>query len=345
MLRISGPISLGVVQVSSEAKLLLFGDEHFSRKGLCDKCKRLKNCHYITDFLDSIQEPTELFIESLWLPPSDTQTPPKSYDVLGDVVSKYHTKMYHNKSKAKEDSKDNKGLLRVHYGDLRSELNLYELLKVVLHYSQKQDFGTSNIPYDQALLTKFFPSVKSFKQFVDILVLNDNLQTSMVKFFNGNKNIATEFITDKYKTAKVHKVRKQITKITNKAWKKALLKYYTHRCQLLVQVYKEYKKSLALVTEGKSTNENEDFIFMTVLDWLSLITDMYTLARMLGYMEKGEGKVFATYTGSYHTDQYINFFVNYLPKSQLIHYQPPSIKNKQVNRCVSLPSSFVSLTK
>jgi hypothetical protein len=342
MLRISGPISLGAVQVSTEAKLLLFGDEHASRKGLCDKCKRLKNCHYITDFLDSILEPTELFVESLWLPPSNTKMPPKSYDVMGDVVSKYHTKMYHNKSKAKED---NEGLLRVHYGDLRSEPNLYELLKVVLHYSQKQDFGKSNIPYDQALLSKYFPSVKSFKQFVDILVSSDNLQTSMVRFFNGNKNIATEFITNKYKTAKVHKVKKQISKITNKAWKKALLKYYSNRCQELAQAYKQYKTSLALVVAGKSTNEDEDIIFMTVLDWLSLITDIYTLARMLSYMAKDEAKVFVTYTGSYHTTIYINFFVNYLPKSKLIHYQPPTMKNKQVNRCVSLPSSFVSLTK
>lgn len=341
MIRISGPVSLGAITLSNGVKLLLLGDEHASRKGICQKCKRQKNCYYVTDFLDKVQEPTELFLESMWQASTDIQEPLEPVDVLSDVVSKYYRQIFYHKGRLERKT----GVVRAHYGDLRSEANLFELLKVVLHYWEKQDYGVSNVPLDLSLLIKYFPTVKHFKQFVDALVLSDNVSKSMTKIFKGNKEVAQKFISEKYSApkAKAHKVYKQVSKIKNKVWKKALLKYYDNKCKELVKIYKPYKQALERLQKNQISQEDEDTVFMTILLWLALVTDMYTLARMLYYIEKGDTKLFMTYTGSYHTHEYMNFFLNYLPASQLNYYQDKKTRGTQTVRCVSVPASFVHI--
>ena len=67
---------------------------------------------------------------------------------------------------------------------------------------------------------------------------------------------------------------------------------------------------------------------------------MYTLARMMYYIEKGDSSLFVSYAGSLHTIHYLMFFMAYLEGSEMIHYQPESVTKSK--RCVSLPQAYVN---
>jgi hypothetical protein len=340
MIRISGPIAVGAVKLKDGTDILLFGDEHQSRNGTCKECKERTGCHYITKFLDKMTvRPTELFVESFWVPNDEISSKQiKSVDVIGDIINHFHKRIYMHGSK---NQKQTKGPIRVHYADIRSEPNLRDLFIIIMGIYQKHVNGVSDINYDLSLLTKHFRNVKHFKKLLDAMVLSNDYKKSIHALLSDSQ-YATRFISYKYSNKTVHKLRKQVLKIQDRKMRKSLLKFHQDQCSRIIKTNQEYNDVMKRARHNaKLTQEDESVILGTLMAWLTHITDMYTLARMLYYIDKRDANVFVSYAGATHTLHYLMFFMAYIQGSTMVHYQPES-ESKRTKRCVHLPKHYVS---
>lgn len=335
MIRISGPTTVGAIKLKNGIDVILFGDEHNSKAGLCKSCKTKKNCYYITEFLDKVTKKySDIFIESFSLTPSQRvgSIPKYQDDVLGDVITHYHAKMYNH-------SRVTSNMVRVHYTDIRNEPDLRDLFKIVMGLflqdtkDTKDTKDTRTVDYDISVLPTYFKMTTCFKRLIDAMVKSNNYQESIKTLLqNVDKNYNTP----------VHKIRKQLLKIKDRKVRASLLKFHKDRCQKIVQSTSAYNKIFKRNSTGTSlTYQEESVVFDTLMAWFTHIMDMYTLARMMYYIEKGDSSLFVSYAGSLHTLNYLMFFMVYLEGSEMIHYQPESNVTKS-KRCVTLPKTFVN---
>jgi hypothetical protein len=342
MIRISGPITVGAVKLKDGTEVLLFGDEHQSKEGLCKECKQKKGCYYITDFLDKLnKKPSELFLESFWMTPEEASKRSSKYqdDVIGNVNNHFFKKMYKHSNKT---NKQTKGPIRVHYTDIRTEPNLRDLFKIIMGIYLKHLDGDSAINYDLSLLSKHFKTTQRFKKLLDAMVLSDDYQKSIHTLLKKDSIYATSFVSYKYSNKSVHKIRKQVLKIQDHTTRKCLLKFHKDQCNRIIKRHQEYNEVIErLRRNSQLTEEDESVIFDTLIATFTHIADMYTLARMLSYIEKSEAKVFVSYAGAMHTLHYMMFFMAYLDGSTMIHYQKKNATSR-TKRCVSLPKDYVN---
>lgn len=345
MIHISGPKTVGAIKLNNGKHVILFGDEHESRLGLCKPCQKAKGCYYITEFLDRLtKKPTELFLESFWITPeeaSNTRLPKYQDDVLGDVNKHFHKKMYQH---SKKTGKQTQGPIRVHYADIRTEPSLEELYRIAIGLIMKITNSKLRVQYDFSLLFKHFRTTKHFKKLLDSLVTSNDFKKSINKLLKNDKSLVSRFISSKYSDKPIHKIRKQLKKIKDKQMQSSLLRYYKYRCGDIVKNTKEYDSVIKRATDKDAqqlTEDEEIVIANTLMAWFTHIADMYTLARMLYYMEKGDASVFVSYAGALHTLHYMMFFMAFIKGSTMIHYHPESKTNKN-KRCVSLPKEFVA---
>lgn len=359
MIQISGPENVDIIKVG-DIHVFLFGDVHDGKKGLCKPCKTNKNCFYVTDFIDNLTlQPIELFLESPWLPldyhKKHIDYTDKTKCVLSNVNHKYFSEMYlHSKPNSKFDTvfkyfkkpKKSATIKRVHYTDIRSRdefLMLYLISDMLLSPDAKENNEYFMI-FIHIIIT-FFPSCKHFKRFVDIIFLSDNYIEDAKVFFDNNEVIYNLFSI----SGKVHKVRKQFLKIKNPQWKTSLLKYYNYRCKFYIDnkktssmfrhTCKQYDNLRSANGSNIPFNERMHIIFTMLLHWKALIMDMYHLARMLYYIEKGDATVFVSYTGLAHTQFYKTFFTKYL-KGKLIASSVTETTDRK--KCVLIPENIIS---
>jgi hypothetical protein len=359
MIQISGPESVDIVKIG-DVHIFLFGDVHNEKKGLCKPCKNNNNCYYITDFINSLTlQPIELFLESPWLP-NDYEKKYINYaskykSVLSNVNDNYFSQMYlHTKPNSKLDSlfqyfkktKKVTTITRVHYTDIRTRKEfstLYKMKNVFFTPNMKESNEHFMIIYLHIIIT-FFPSCKHFKRFVDIMFLSDNYIADIKDFFNNDEFFYNLFSVSE----KVNKVRKQFLKILNPQWKTALLKYYNYRCNfyfnnkktsgMFRHTCKQYDKLISTSWSNTPFNESMFIIFTMLLHWEALMMDMYHLARMLYYIEKGDSSVFVSYTGLAHTQFYKTFFTKYLKGKVLFS----CVADTNRKKCLSIPENVIS---
>lgn len=319
MVKISGPLSVAVFKMKNK-KIYIFGCRHTDNKGLCRECTKQNDCMFITDFIDNL-EYSDIFIESAWVAKESKNMVEKQSpsSVLHSIRGKYNDNMYRHKEHQHN---------RFHYADIRFENNLWFLTKIVLDYSSNY-FDSSNLDDTQRYVLKEFKDGKSLKKLADTVVKSDNYKKSIQENFSKKTSkilLSSEFAPNASGKSNegVHRVRKQLLKLTQKE-EKQLLRYHRDMCKKLLEKYDKLEK-----------NES-NIVFDGIFPILTHLMDMYLLGRMLYYIKKKETRNIVTYTGQTHAKHYETFLTKYMKGAEVMYIENNE-NSKRVKRCVTLPS-------
>jgi hypothetical protein len=338
MYRISGPIIVYAIK-KDDKNILLFGDQHGNREGVCKKCVSTFKCSYITEFFKQLKTSTDVFIESPWLSNNDKKKmkPTLPFDVISNVVNNEFINMYEHTRKEHN--------IRTHYTDIRTDMNLKTLVDIMmtmydLFIGNKENKKEHSVNID---FFNHFKTTKNIKEFIDLLILSDDYRTSLEKCINEplfRKILHVESLTasPEVQKKKIHRVRKQILKLTQE-YKKALLRFHNDRCKELMQETNDFNITTKKI-KIQTTISREDalIVFHTLLLWLSHVKDIYTLARILYYLDKTNTII--SYDGGMHSMIYKRFFTDYIKGTKLL-YEVNKLNAKRVSRCVTLPYQYI----
>ena len=295
-MKISGPVSVHVFK-HGDKYIVLWGDIHGDKRKMCQCSNNNKSCILITTFIKQLQDKYDLFIESPWYSTNEKyRLIGKKFvetNVISMMTNTFYDEMYFHGKHSKQS--------RIHFTDIRREAKIRPLTNVI-------------------------------EKLIAILFNNQNVKdTSFIttlKKYNTTKNII-DFV-DELMNDKEHKVRKQLDKLTI-IDQKVVMKFHKVMCAELLRTTKSYDKSHYNLFHVQKVDYREDLL--NVLDnlllWLSYLKDLYTICRMLYYLQKT--KLVMTYDGNYHTETYLLFFRSYLPQTHLLW------SFNENKRCVTLP--------
>lgn len=350
MFQISGPEYVAVFQyIATQKRILLFGDEHWSYNGMCEKCSLSNNCLHIKDLIEymSKKNKVDVFVEARYttLDMKEELGEKAKNDIpdgpLGNVQNKYHKYLYNKHTKKQK--------LRVHYSDFRfhTSLNLLEYVAFVLERKREQQ-----ITYPLAVISHF-KTKNYFKKFADACVKSDNFINDMEVLFKDNAAI---YLDKKHLTSfvngekNIHRIRKQIKK-TSPEMQKALLKFHNIQCkELLEDQYNSYYKHARKLflkhesfdIEDSDISNNLPVLYLTIRGWTSHLMDMYLLSRLMYYLERNDSKNLVVYTGTKHTWNYQYFLEKLVSKNFKKKWQQDKAyymgKNK---RCMDIPKEII----
>lgn len=353
MFRIAGPHYISIYE-NNGCIISLFGDIHFSKSGSCNDCIDKEECMDIIQFFNNMKTPIDIFLESHYY---DKKNPEyknnlKEYykqvrqgeGFLRETVNYYKLRMY--RKKHKPNSK-----VHVHYGDIRSHSSLYYFywIKKFLAGHTLQDLDEDDIELGYALIQ----SIKTkhyFKKIVDAMVKSNDFKKDIEKVFG---EIAWIYTDDDNLTMlnghshKIHRIRKQILKLTPKS-QKAILQYHNDATSDVLSDYYCYhyaecrKKILKKNNLGNEFNESALIISTCIDKWLSHLMEIYTLSRMLYSIEKKNKKNITLYAGANHVYVLNYFFANYMKDSinHLWEYNSEKEETKE-KRCVLIPDIII----
>lgn len=344
MLHISGPVSVSIFHLQDDRKILLFGDVHESKTGLCRPINK-KNVDkmFITEFIDSFEStPTDVFLESDWVldTEKDKVSVQNDVDILRIVLNHYKDKMY--------TTHDNKKTFRVHYTDIRS-VNSYLMLFLSIQAILASRIEQYKNIFDQhpvQVITQYFPTLKVFNKFADTIVKSNNYKRDMHKLLKDDSVFAGSNVlasASGQTERKIHRIRKQLLKLTSKDRNK-LMAY--HR-ETIHELYKEFKDTyndiMKKIKTGKALQNDTTEIASILLMYVSHLMDMYALARMMYYIRNTNSQTFISYAGAAHTLNYTRFFYDFWQnEAKLVHYKDLQLyKNGHVKRCVSIPKEVL----
>jgi hypothetical protein len=193
--------------------------------------------------------------------------------------------------------------------------------------------ATLGIVYD-------FKNKSYFKKFVDACVKEDNHIVKMKNLFNDRANlyIDKKGLTNFNELKNIHRIRKQILKLS-KSMQQAVIKYHNDECKSLLQdsyVYDYAKERKKFIKEQKLGTEAPFVVDIVIKKWLTHLMDIYSIARILYYIEKGTQKNIVSYTGANHAYSFTNFFKNYITSDIEWEYNSETEKASEL-RCVYLP--------
>lgn len=343
MLRISGPVSVSIFHLQDDKKIILFGDAHESKTGLCKQVKKsnIDNI-FITDFIDSFQSsPTDVFLESDWVPDVDKEkvAVQQDVDILRVVLNHYNENMYKTQNK--------KQGLRVHYTDIRCLQSFLELclsIQAIL-YSVIDQYIKIYDKHPIEVILRCFPTLKTFNEFTDIILKSDNYKQDMNKLvkddniFTGSNVLAS---APGHTKRKIHRIRKQLLKLSLSDRTK-LLSYHQETISHFHKTFKNrYNNKIKnLKNNGVEKTHEDDIIEIAYILMLytSHIMDIYALARIIYYIRNTNSKTIISYAGAVHSLNYTKFFVEFWQKeAKLVLYQDvKQYKNRSHKRCVSIP--------
>lgn len=341
MFKVSGPITVYALKIKDK-NIVLFGDNHENKKNLCEVCD--SNCLYVTDLLLKLKPKSDLFIESFiyseyWY----SQRKAKPNNVLEDVIKVFHKQMHTHKGKPQNG-------VKVHYSDIRSLLNFspfddltkYILLRFV--YGEKDE---DVIHLDTFNIIKWCETLSHLKAFIDIMLKSDNYMKDIstlipIRFRSYFTNKLDLMI---HQRKYVTRLRKQMLKLPD-SQQKLLLEFHEDRCKQLMKENNAYNVFMSM--SRKITYNDIVGFGYALLDWGSHVKDLYTLARMLFYVNKTDNIV--SYDGAFHTKTYADFFKKYMNAS--LTYKDNHITQKTragylkskthvEYRCVKLPQDIV----
>jgi hypothetical protein len=295
-MKISGPISVHVIKHGNKY-IVLWGDRHGDKKQYCRCNVESQACMFISTFIKRIQDKYDLFIESPWYSRAEKhELIGKQFvdvNAMRTMANTFYQDMYfHGKNNKKN---------RVHFTDIRTEKTIRPLttvinqLMAVLFENEELD----DLSFIETL--KEYKSVRKIKAFVDVVVNDDN-----------------------------HKIGKQISKLS-RSDHRLIKRYHKDACQSLLVNTKEYDYGHHQLFHEDKDDYTRDMliVFENLLLWLSYLKDIYTISRMLYYLQKTN--LVMSYDGDYHTQVYANFFRSYYPNTKEVW----SFRSKK--RCVDVP--------
>lgn len=345
MLKVSGPVSVSIFQLSKGKKIFCFGDIHETKSGLCKPLKKGKP-FYITDFIDTLPLPTDVFIESSWILDEDKDKVElkNETNVLSSVQNHYKDMMYY-----KQRRKDG---FRVHFTDIRDVgglLHLYLIFDAVAS-SWIDEYITyiGKHPIEDILL--YFPAFENVKKYFDIIINSDDNEHDMRILMNGdNIYIGSDVLVSApgKKDRKIHRIRKQLLKLSIQNRKK-LLAYHKIISNEFEAKYKStYDTIISKLRDLKdfSKCKEKDLlnVMFVVFVFSAHMMDMYTLARMINFLQKPKSKNFVFYAGAAHTKNYKRFFENFWLSNAILVFNQDvkEYKNGNIKRCVAIPKTLL----
>jgi hypothetical protein len=196
-----------------------------------------------------------------------------------------------------------------------------------------------------------------FKKIVDGMIKSNDIEGDMEKVFGklgglfaGRSTLTTFPGLD----TKVHRIRKQILKLSPKL-QKAIIKYHEENAADILEDYHcyNYAKSRTkilkhLQTKGELPRDEyprgeSQLVIDTCIDkWFSHLMEIYMIARMLYSIEQGTKKNVSMFTGANHTYAVNYFFKNYMKESAKHLWKYDSEQGKSDNvRCVYIPKEII----
>jgi hypothetical protein len=261
---------------------------------------------------------------------------------LKETVNHFKAHMYGKKHNAINQA-------HIHYGDLRSHSSLEYLYWIndILSSNGSDSVEQSDIEVAVALLGDL-RTKHHFKKLADAMVKSNDFNQQMESMFGKNAWIYTDEATLTGMPGmhtKVHRVRKQILKLTPKT-QKAVLKYHDEQAHAILMDYHcyQYTKSRRDLMKGYAKTQRLEqsegsLVVNTCIDkWLSHFMELYMLARMLYTIENGCENV-SSFTGANHAYVLSYFFRNHVTGAkQLWEYNTEKEKVTE-KRCVQIPQA------
>jgi hypothetical protein len=313
---------------------------------------------YVVDLLKRMKSKSDLFIES-FVHSNPLYYRKEQHDVLNDVIKTNFKQMFAHKGKS------TKGV-KVHYSDIRSLVSFAPFINVLDYLLFEYNNASINerITVFPNLLTEisWCDTLDKLKQFIDLMLLSDDY------IFDVSKLIPKEFVkhfTYKYdlmtnKRKYITRLRKQFLSLT-KEHQQLLVRFHEDTCNKLKQKHRQYDIAMkemvihyaelpqsrkALQKEPKVAHLNT--LAHALLKWGSHVKDIYTIARMLFYLDKSNNII--SYDGAAHSKTYATFFKTYM-KAKVVHKEnhyrktifssTPKFTNGNQFRCVKLPKSII----
>lgn len=341
MFRVSGPHKVSVYKIYNTTVTLL-GDIHFSKQGSCVQCDTKKDCYNVVQLLDVMQEPCDIFLEALYENENEKNTTKKHVDKgnsegwLSDTIQHFKNELYekHNKTQRK----------RVHYADIRSHdsFSFLELIPQVFKDNNPDKF----LLMLALSIIRDFKNKSSIKRFIDACIKYDDHVGKVTELLGDRANlyIDKDNLTSYNGIQNIHRIRKQILKLSP-ALQRKLIKYHNDRCKILMTdlLISKYDTFCKLILKTPSLVGRYSHMFdVMILKWMSHVMDIYLIARVLYYIEKGASKTVTVYTGSNHTSSVEHFLSNYLQKDTQELWTYDSLQKKTKDkRCVYIPKEII----
>lgn len=350
MFKVSGPVACYALKIENKT-IILFGDQHNEKTQLCSNCDN--NCLYITDLLSKLKAKSDLFIESYvysqyWY--SERKANPK--DVLGDVKKLFHSLMHTHSGKPKNG-------IRVHYSDIRSLINFSPFDDYLTYCLLKNVYGKNDadIQHLNTLpIISWSKTIHQLNQFIDIMLMSDDYISDVSEIIPSEhrKHFTYKYDLMTHKRKYVTRLRHQVLKLKPNH-QQLIFTFHKDQCKQLIKQHIVYDVVMSnYIIKGEITPKYENAIAFTLLKWGSHVKDLYTLARMLYYIDKSNHIL--SYDGAVHSDTYARFFRKYM-KAKTLHKENHSKTNHAKNisliqllkptkqtelRCVQLPLKVVN---
>jgi hypothetical protein len=334
----------------------LFGDIHFSKTSACEKCEETSDCMNIVELYDSLKQPVDIFLES---PYYDKKSPKYkkrlnrylSHLKQGDgwlIDTEKHFKAYMYGSKHKASNK-----VHVHYGDVRhhDSLDLYIWIKETMQSEYLEELDEGTIKVTQALLQQLRTKYH-YKKIVDAMIKSNDIEGDMEKVFGktgwlyAGKDSLTTFPGI---PTKVHRIRKQILKLSPELQKK-VLRYHDENTKEILWDYHCHHYAISrrkflhqLEKKGEFVKGESRLVIDTCIEkWFSHLMEIYLIARMLYCIEQGNRENVTMFTGANHMYTVHYFFKNFLKKDakRLWEYNSEQENSKEL-RCVYIPKEII----
>ncbi len=341
MYKISGPNASYALKIGDK-NIILFGDWHESNDKQCTPCN--KNCIYIVDLLKKMKPNTDLFIESYVYSQLNRDVEP--HDVISNVLKTFHHKMHNHKG-----TKQNN--IRVHYSDIRTLDNykafydtfMYLIAKINYKYTEREVGHMNHFP-----LISWCDTQQKLKAFIDIMLTSDDYIKSVSSLIPHD---VVRHYTNKYdlmihQRKYISRLHKQLLVLTPEQ-QSHILKFHEDTCQRLIKKHNKYNEAMHHYNVYKfHTRQNEYYIANALFEWSFHIKDLYTIARMLQYIDKTNNII--SYDGAAHSRVYARFFKTYI-KAKVVYkenhnkqetlFQKLKIKPVPQFRCVQLPTNVI----
>lgn len=344
MYKVSGPVAVFVLKVK-DTSILLFGDWHESKEHQCTPCT--EDCLYITDLLQRMKPKTDLFIESyINYYPSFMKRHGMTNDVLGDVIKTNFSKMHNHQGKTTNN-------IRIHYSDIRTLLNYSAFHDTFLYFLNKINFKYTDEyigHLNKLSQISWCDTQEKLKTFIDIMLLSNDYLVDVSKLIPKGK--LKPFVQRRdlllYQRKYVSRLRRQFM-VLNSEHQKHVLSYHDEVCTLMMKQHYKFDTVMLNVKKNKNlTLEEEQILADALFYWNFHVKDLYTIARMLQYLERTNNII--SYDGVLHSKRYAYFFSKYM-KAKGIHQVNNIQKSqsswfklftKQQLRCVKLPKSIAT---
>jgi hypothetical protein len=355
MFRVSGPHYVSVYEVNG-CTVSLFGDIHFSKAGACEKCTEARDCMNIVELYKRLKQPTDIFLESPYYDKKNPNYKTQLKQFLSHLKQKegwlietekeFQQYMYGSKHKTSKK-------VHVHYGDIRhhDSLDLYYWIKETMQSNSVKELDKGTIKVTQALLQQL-RSKYHFKKIVDAMIKSNHIEGDMEKVFGktgwlyaGKSTLTTFPELD----TKVHRIRKQILKLSPKL-QKAIIRYHEENATDILEDYHCYHYAASrrkflkhLQKTGDLPRDESKLVIDTCIEkWFSHLMEIYMIARMVYSIEQGNRKNVSMFTGANHTYAVNYFFKNYLQNSAKHLWEYDSEQEKSTNvRCVYMPNEII----